>query len=269
MWVGRENIAPEENPSAAHRQWWDENSDDYLAEHGETLGDVEFVWGPEGMTEDDLGALGAAIGTQVSADSHVLEFGCGAAQCSRALTKRGVAAVATDVSPRMLQAARQLNERHGIEVPLLAADVLALPFRSDSFDVAFTSFGAFPFIEDLSGACAELARVLHPGGTLAYSTPHPTRWMFPDSPKRNAMIVTTPYFDRRAYVERNDDDELAYVEFHHTLADHSAALAAAGFVIERMWEPEWPAGRTLVWGGWGPERSPWIPGTLIIRARKL
>ncbi|MFT3942643.1 MAG: class I SAM-dependent methyltransferase [Ancrocorticia sp.] len=263
MWVGRENIAPGENPSAAHRVWWDENSEDYLAEHGETLGDVEFIWGPEGATEDDLNVLGDLT------NSRVLEFGCGAAQCSRALAKRGVAVLATDISPRMLRAAARLNTRYGINVPLLAADVLALPFDSGSFDAAFTSFGAFPFIEDLGGACTELARVLRPGGTLAYSTPHPTRWMFPDSPTRDAMIVTTPYFDRRAYVERNDDDALAYVEFHHTLADHSAALAAAGFVIERIWEPEWPADRTLVWGGWGPERSPWIPGTLIIRARKL
>ncbi len=262
MWVGHENIAPGESASAAHRQWWDASSDDYLSEHGETLGDTRFMWGPEGATEDDLHVLGDL------SHARVLEFGCGAAQCSRALAKRGVAVVATDISPRMLQAASQLNEHHGIEVPVLAADVLALPFQSGSFDVAFTSFGAFPFIGDLGAACMELARVLHAGGILAYSTPHPTRWMFPDSPTRDAMIVTTPYFDRRAYVERNDDDALAYVEFHHTLADHSAALAAAGFAIEQIWEPEWPAGRTLVWGGWGPERSPWIPGTLIIRARK-
>ena len=262
MWVGRENIEPGDNPSVAHRQWWDNNSHDYLTEHGETLGEVQFLWGPEGVTEEELQILGDL------SHARVLEFGCGAAQCARTLTRQGISVVATDISPRMLQAARQLNERHGIEVPLLAADVLSLPFHSGSFDAAFTSFGAFPFIEDLGAACAELARVLSPGGILAYSTPHPIRWMFPDSPTRDAMVVTTPYFDRRAYVERNDDDALAYVEFHHTLADHSAALAAAGFAIEQIWEPEWPAGRTLVWGGWGPERSPWIPGTLIIRARK-
>jgi hypothetical protein len=28
-------------------------------------------------------------------------------------------------------------------------------------------------------------------------------------------------------------------------------------------EPEWPAGHDRVWGGWGPERGRWLPGTAI------
>ncbi len=264
MWVGRENLGPEDSPSLAHQYWWDENSQEYLDEHGDTLGEQRFIWGPEGVLESEIRVLGAES-TLLAA--RVLEFGCGAAQCARALASRGVAVVATDISPRMLAAGQQLNERSGVRFPLIAADVLHLPFADSSFDIAFTSFGALPFIEDLSAAFCELARVLRPGGILAYSTPHPTRWMFPDSPTRDAMTVTTGYFDKRAYVERNDSDCLSYVEFPHTLTDHSRALASAEFVIERIWEPEWPKGRNLVWGGWGPERSSWIPGTLIIRAR--
>lgn len=72
MWVGRENIDPKDNPSAAHRQWWDNNSHDYLTEHGETLGDVQFMWGPEGATEESLHVLGDL------SQARVLEFGCGA-----------------------------------------------------------------------------------------------------------------------------------------------------------------------------------------------
>ena len=263
MWVGREILGPEDSASAAHRNWWDANSGDYLAEHGSDLGEVSFSWGPEGLLEDDAHILGDIAG------KRVLEFGCGGAQCSRALALEGGDVVATDISPRMLMAAQELNERHGVGFPLVAADVLNMPFADSSFDIAFTSFGALPFVEDLEAAYREIARVLRPGGTLAYSTPHPTRWMFPDSPTRDAMTVTTSYFDGRAYVERDSADALDYVEFPHTLAEHSAALASAGFTIERLWEPEWPEGRTLVWGGWGPERSPWIPGTLIVRARKL
>ncbi len=266
MWVGREELGAEDSAALAHEQWWDANGDEYLDEHGWVLGEQRFLWGPEGVQESDIRVLGHT--TELSL-ARVLEFGCGAAQCARALAGEGIAVVATDISTRMLAAGKQLNERTGIHVPLIAADAVHLPFAASSFDVAFSSFGALPFIENLGEAFRELSRVLRPGGILAYSTPHPVRWMFPDSPTRDAMTVTTGYFDHRAYVERDAVDALTYVEFPHTLSEHSAALAAEGFIIERMWEPQWPRERSLVWGGWGPERSPWIPGTLIIRARKL
>ena len=34
---------------------WDAYADEYQSTHGEFLGDVGFVWGPEGLPEDDAG----------------------------------------------------------------------------------------------------------------------------------------------------------------------------------------------------------------------
>ena len=53
---------------------WDRYADEYQATHGEFLGDIGFVWGPEGLTEDEAGILGEV------ADRDVLEVGSGAGQ---------------------------------------------------------------------------------------------------------------------------------------------------------------------------------------------
>jgi hypothetical protein len=61
----------------ASRAWWDRDADSYQAEHGEFLGDVDFVWCPEGLREADAGLLGPLAGRRV------LELGCGAAAAGR------------------------------------------------------------------------------------------------------------------------------------------------------------------------------------------
>jgi hypothetical protein len=41
----------------------------------------------------------------------------------------------------------------------------------------------------------------------------------------------------------------------------------AGFTLERLVEPEWPAGHDRTWGGWGPVRGALLPGTAIFVCR--
>ncbi|MGH3424421.1 MAG: hypothetical protein ACRDO8_06825, partial [Nocardioidaceae bacterium] len=54
-----------------------------------------------------------------------------------------------------------------------------------------------------------------------------------------------------------------YTEHHHTLSDWVGALVGAGFGLERLVEPEWPAGLDRDWGGWGRERGAYLPGTAL------
>ena len=44
---------------------WDRYADEYQATHGAFLGDAGFVWGPEGLTEDEAGVLGDVAGRDV------------------------------------------------------------------------------------------------------------------------------------------------------------------------------------------------------------
>jgi ubiquinone/menaquinone biosynthesis C-methylase UbiE len=193
----------------------------------------------------------------------VLEVGCGAAMCSRWLARQGARPVAFDLSAGMLRHARSSAARTGIEVPLVQADAQRLPFRDETFDLACTAFGAVGFVADSARVMREVARVLRPGGRWVFATTHPIRWAFPDDPGPAGLTATMPYFDRTPYVEYAADGTPSYVEHHRTLGDRVREIAAAGFRLVDLVEPEWPAGHTQEWGQWSPLRGAMLPGTAI------
>ena len=241
----------------ANRAWWDADADAYHGEHGAFLGVADFVWSPENLREADAGLLGDVAGRRV------LEVGCGAAMCARWLAGRGAHPIAADLSAGMLRHAREGERATGVAVPLVQADAEHLPFRDASFDVAFTAFGAIPFVADSARVMREVARVLHPGGRWVFASTHPIRWSFPDDPGPDGLTATMPYWDRRPYVEFAADGSEVYVEHHRTLGDRVREIAAAGFRLIDLVEPEWPPGHTQEWGQWSPMRGAILPGTAI------
>ncbi|MFN2518142.1 MAG: class I SAM-dependent methyltransferase [Jatrophihabitantaceae bacterium] len=241
----------------ANRRWWDEDADRYQATHGAFLGVADFVWSPERLREADAHLLGDVAG------KVTLEVGCGAAMCSRWLVAAGARPVAFDISAGMLRHARAGADDTAIDVALVQADAQYLPFASAVFDIAFTAFGAVPFVADSARVMREVARVLRPGGRWVFATTHPLRWCFPDDPGPGGLTATMPYWDRTPYVEHAGDGEATYVEHHRTLGDRVRELAAAGFRLLNIVEPEWPAGHTEEWGQWSPLRGAVLPGTAI------
>ena len=256
------DAGPDES-ARANRSWWDANAHDYYAEHGDVLGDADLLWCPEGLREADAGLLGEITG------KDVLEVGCGAAQGARWLVSQGARVTAFDVSLGQLRQARELDRRTGVPVTrLVQADAQRLPFRDASFDVVMSAFGGIPFVSDSAGTMREVARVLRPGGRFVFSTTHPVRWAFLDDPGPNGLTVVQPYFDRTPYVEEDETGRATYVEHHRTLGDRVRELVAAGLVLEDLVEPEWPEGRTEVWGQWSPLRGALLPGTAIYVTRR-
>ncbi len=246
----------------ANRADWDAYADEYQSTHGEFLGDAGFLWGPEGVREDVVHVLGDVVGRDV------LEIGSGAGQCSRWVLQHGGRPVAIDVSMRQLQHSRRIDLDQGVVVPTLCASAAGLPFRSRSFDVVFSAFGALQFVADAQSLVGDVARVLRPGGIFAFSVTHPTRWMFPDDPGEEGLVASQSYWDRTPYVEVDDvTGETRYVEHHRTLGDWVAALTAHGLHLTALLEPQWPADHDRTWGGWSRVRGVLTPGTAIFRAR--
>jgi SAM-dependent methyltransferase len=246
----------------ANLAWWDADADDYQATHGEFLGDVDFVWCPEGLREADLALLGEVEGLRV------VEIGCGQAACARWLAEAGAHPIALDLSQGMLRHAAQANIRTGVDIPLIQASAEKLPLASGSMDAACSAFGAIPFVASIEAVFAEVHRVLRPGGQWAFAVTHPLRWIFPDDPGPNGLTVTQPYFDRTPYVEVDGEGRATYVEYHHTVGDYVRALTKTGFFLEDLIEPEWPAGHTRSWGQWSPLRGRLFPGTAIFVTRR-
>lgn len=262
--VRRRAVAPAEARTAS-RGWWDAAAANYQAEHATALGQARFVWGPEGLDEADAGLLGPVAGRRV------LEVGCGAAQCARWLVGAGASlVVGMDLSMAQLGESRRLDRRTGVRTPVVQGDACALPFADGAFDVVCSAYGAVPFVPDQAVLHAEVARVLRPGGRWVFSVTHPVRWCLPDDPGPAGLVVRSSYFDRRAYVEEDENGRAAYVEQHRTLGDRVRELHAAGFSLVDLVEPEWPEGREEAWDAWSPLRGRLVPGTAVfVSVRRL
>lgn len=255
--VARRPVDQQES-AAANRTWWDQEARGYYAEHGNLLGDAELMWGPEGVYESELGLLGDLEGRDV------LEFGSGAAQGARWCAGQGARVVATDLSLEMLRQGRRLDEDHLTGAPAyIQCDAARLPFADASFDVAFSAYGALPFVADSAGLLREVARVLRSGGRLVFSVTHPIRWALPDVPGEAGLTVASSYFDRTPYVEQDAAGRATYTEHHRTLGDRVREIVAAGLHLTDLVEPEWPEGADHEWGGWSRLRGELIPGTAI------
>ncbi|MCE1178623.1 MAG: class I SAM-dependent methyltransferase [Micrococcales bacterium] len=259
--VSRRQVGPAET-AGGNRAWWDAEAEDYYLEHGAFLGDADFVWGPEGWRESELGLLGDVAGLDV------LEIGGGAGQCARWLAGEGARVVSSDLSIGMIRTGLTLNQSMSAAVPFVQADACALPFADAGFDLVFTSYGAVPFVADSALLMREAARVLRPGGRFVFATTHPMRWAFPDDPGDHGLRISQSYFDRSPYVEEDGTGGVVYAEHHRTVGDRVREITAAGLVLVDLVEPEWPARNDQIWGGWSPLRGQLIPGTAIFIARR-
>jgi SAM-dependent methyltransferase len=96
--------------------------------------------------------------------ARVLEVGCGWGELAEWVAREtGAEVVATDLSPRMVELARE----RGIDATV--ADVQLLPFDDGAFDVVVAAWMLY-HVPDLDRGLGEIARVLRPGGKLVAAT---------------------------------------------------------------------------------------------------
>ena len=120
-----------------------------------------------------------------------LEIGAGTGYFSLNLLQAGLIqrTTATDISPGMLATLDENASRLGLEVKTAAAEAETLPFPDESFDLVF-GHAVLHHIPDLGRAFSEFARVLRPGGTLAFCG-EPSRYgdFLAAIPKRTALLA--------------------------------------------------------------------------------
>jgi SAM-dependent methyltransferase len=98
----------------------------------------------------------------VNSRDRVLELGAGSGLHTLSLLKAGAHVIATDISPRSLELLSQRMNAVGVSVETQVADMEALPFADDSFDVVACagslSYGSPELVD------SEIRRVLRAGG---------------------------------------------------------------------------------------------------------
>lgn len=105
----------------------------------------------------------------VRAGQRVLDVAGGTGVVAIAAARRGAKVTGSDLTPELLERARENATIASAPIDFVEADVEKLPFEDGSFDVVLSQFGHM-FAPRPEVAVAEMLRVLAPGGTIAFST---------------------------------------------------------------------------------------------------
>lgn len=142
---------------------------------GEPIGELEYRPFPDvkrrNFMQEKLEVTAMVWALQLTRGGRVLEIGCGRGialpPLARALRPRRL--VGIDINDRFLDDARRRVRGAGVTAELYIADVRALPFPDQCFDVVI-DFGTCYHIARAGHALAEIARVLEPSGVFVEET---------------------------------------------------------------------------------------------------
>jgi SAM-dependent methyltransferase len=196
-----------------------------------------------------LGLVGEVAG------KSVLDAGCGPGLYAEELVARGAALFGIDASAEMVRLAQaRLRDRatfrqHDLNDPLGFVD-------DASIDVVVSAL-VWHYVDDRPGALREFARVLRSDGRLIISCGHPT-----DDWLRNGGS----YFDVRHKAEYWSSLDTTFASWHLPLTVLCDEFADAGFVIERLLEPQ-PTEAARAINPDEYERLTTAPGFIVFRLR--
>ena len=105
--------------------------------------------------------------------STVLDIGCGTGRTTIHLNKLEYKATGIDITPVMINNAREIAKSKKMEIAYEIGDVTNLKFKSSSFDNALFSFNGWAMIPgkiNRVNALKEVFRVLKPGGHFIFTS---------------------------------------------------------------------------------------------------
>jgi ubiquinone/menaquinone biosynthesis C-methylase UbiE len=170
-----------------------------------------------------------------------LEIGAGTGYFTLNLLRAGLvgSAVASDISPGMLEALSASAAELGLSVETAACEASSLPFEDGSFDLVY-GHAVLHHLPDLAGSFREFRRVLRSGGVVAFCG-EPSRYgdRISSVPKRGALAVAPLWRaligassrNGNGHVHGEEEDQLEQVVDVHafTPADLTTHANAAGF----------------------------------------
>ena len=105
----------------------------------------------------------------VQPGQRVLDVATGSGNAALWAARAGARVTGLDLSPALLEVARERARTEGLDVDWIEGDAEELPFADDEFDRVTSVFGAM-FAPRHQRTAGELLRVTRPGGTVAITT---------------------------------------------------------------------------------------------------
>ena len=105
----------------------------------------------------------------VQSGQRLLDVGCGTGVVAITAARKGADVSGLDLTPQLLQRARENAATAGVQVDWHEGDAEQLPFEDAAFDVVLSHF-AHIFAPRPEVVTAQMLRVLKRGGTIAFST---------------------------------------------------------------------------------------------------
>jgi 2-polyprenyl-3-methyl-5-hydroxy-6-metoxy-1,4-benzoquinol methylase len=181
----------------------------------------------------------------------VLDAGCGEGYNTRILAKKGVKVTGVDVCEKLIDLAKELEEKEKLGIAYHIASLSDLSiFEDESFD-AVVSFMVMMDVSNYEKSLSEINRVLKNNGDLFFSITHPCfttkglSWL-KDENGNFSKATVSDYFNKEPFVDQwrfgSDQSNLAEEPFKllcfpRTLSDYINGIIESGFTLKRVLEP--------------------------------
>ncbi len=125
--------------------------------------------------------------------ARILEIGCGNGHTARRILKHlNVKLECIDTCKELLETAKRMNKCRRLKAIFKKGDALHLPYRPETFDMAFTGCHLTDIHGQEEQVIREIHRIVKPGGYCIVTKILFNRRKFMKSIKRRFIIYTTP-----------------------------------------------------------------------------
>lgn len=193
----------------------------------------------------------------------VLDLACGSGTFTRNLASWGAKVIGLDFSKILIEIASKENP----SIKFCVGDARKIPFKNLQFDIISSSLMVH-YVKNIKLLFNEVSRILKKRGLFIFSIHHPISEILKKieiNGKRVFLLM--PYFHKNKYTW-NMIKGMEMISYHHTFENIINSLNDAGFVIERLLEPN-PPKRSEKYNKKSYDRTSKYPSFCIIKARKI
>ena len=173
-------------------------------------------------------------------EKDVLDLGCGFGwHCRYAIENGAKSVIGVDISEKMLEKARKINNLKGITYVKKALE--DLDYSAEQFDIVLSSL-TLHYIESFDSICRNIYKWLKPEGHFIFSVEHPIftafgsqDWIYGEEGKRLYWPVDNYFKEgKREAVFLGEK----VIKYHKTLTSYINILLKQGFKINEIIEPQ-------------------------------